>query len=462
MYPPSFPTSNQGISASDQLLAGAAAADITPQTGAFLYGYPHKDRISTSVHDPLYASALYLNDGDTSAMFLSADLIWLPRKLIKRVRQRVSAVADIPAGNVMITASHTHSGPVTSAMLSNESDPVVPDPAPDYLTRLEATLENIASQAVEHAQHAQVCFSVADGTGLGTNRRDPNGPSFLQVPVVGLRSVSTGEWIALMVVCAMHPTVLHEDSTVISGDFPGLARLHLWRALARHGLPFMYHMGAGGNQSPRHVTCGNTIDEADRLGALLCDAIVRTLNEARVIEHPSIECLSQHITLPTRIFPDPDESARQLTTAKQRVEQLRHTCACPTTIRTAECDVFGAEEALTLSRAAEDGRLEAAAEACLPAEVQVIRIGPLCLVGWPGEVFVEYALEVMDQFDRVFVITLANGELQGYLVTAKAVEEGGYEASNALFRSPESGRMLVDTTIELLRRIGAAPQVGKA
>jgi neutral ceramidase len=48
------------------------------------------------------------------------------------------------------------------------------------------------------------------------------------------------------------------------------------------------------------------------------------------------------------------------------------------------------------------------------------------------------------------VISLANGELQGYMVTEEAAREGGYEALNSFF-GPHSGRMLVDVTLELLR-----------
>ena len=39
--------------------AGAAQVDVTPDSPQFLYGYPHCERISTGVHDPLLASALY-------------------------------------------------------------------------------------------------------------------------------------------------------------------------------------------------------------------------------------------------------------------------------------------------------------------------------------------------------------------------------------------------------------------
>ncbi len=69
-------------------------------------------------------------------------------------------------------------------------------------------------------------------------------------------------------------------------------------------------------------------------------------------------------------------------------------------------------------------------------------------MGWPGEIFVEYALTVKTQCPDTYIISLANGELQGYIVTEEAAREGGYEASNGLF-GPEAGQMLVEATLDL-------------
>ncbi len=71
-------------------------------------------------------------------------------------------------------------------------------------------------------------------------------------------------------------------------------------------------------------------------------------------------------------------------------------------------------------------------------------------MAWPGEIFVEHALAVKARFDDTFVISLANGELQGYIVTEDAAREGGYEAANSIF-GPQSGKILVDATLTILQ-----------
>jgi neutral ceramidase len=65
--------------------------------------------------------------------------------------------------------------------------------------------------------------------------------------------------------------------------------------------------------------------------------------------------------------------------------------------------------------------------------------------------FVDYALQIKKQFADTFVISLANGELQGYIVTAEAAAAGGYEAANALY-SHRSGELLVQETSRLLQK----------
>jgi hypothetical protein len=436
------------------LTAGAATADITPTDSQFLFGYPHVARFSTGVHDPLLASALYLHDGAAAVLLVATDMIFVPKTLAARARRRIAAATGVPATHVLITATHTHSGPSTVKYLSNEADAVVPDPDPRFLQRFEDGIVAAATAARAAARPAQVGLAIADGSAAGGNRRDPSGPSNPRVPVLAVRATGDGSTeedvlIALMVVCHMHPTVLHEDSTLISGDFPGMARQHLQETVAR-GCPVLWHTGPSGNQSPRHVTRGNTFAEAERLGKALATSIGEAYATIRYEDNVAVDCCQATIDLPLREFPSVEEAESRLKRVHARLEQLRRDGAERATVRTAECDWFGAEESLILARAARDGRLQNVAAECLPAEIQVIRVGRWTFVAWQGEVFVEFGLAVEQSRPDTFMIALANGELQGYLVTAEAVAEGGYEALNGLFRSPESGDLLVQRTLEML------------
>lgn len=434
---------------------GVAEADLTPQAPAFLFGYPRVPRMSTGVNDPLLASAIWIETAGRACLFIGCDLILLTKAMTTRLRASLAESLGLPTERIMISATHTHSGPVMSRMVSNAADPVVPDPDGAYLADVAAAIESAAHAARGSAEPATLRWATIESVGLGGNRRDPAGPTLPQWPVVYAERSADGTPLAAMSVCAMHPTVLHEDSTLISGDFPGLARQALKSAWGDRAV-YLHHMGASGDQSPRHVTRANTMAEARRLGDLLAERLVDAKHTAQMLE-PTLNAASVEVDLPMRDLPSVQDAMDRLAQAEARYRSLQ--AAGGPAARTAETDWFGAEETLTLAKAAAEGRLGDAVSACMPAEVQVIWLGEFCIVGWPGEVFVQYALDLQERAAgsgssiTPHVVTLANGDLQGYVVTEQAVREGFYEAGNAVFDGPESGRLLIDTTLGLLARM---------
>ncbi len=433
------------------LIAGAATADVTPEDAQFLFGYPHVRRYSTGVHDRLLSSALFLSDGATPLLWVANDVIYISRQTARRVRDRIERETGVPAANMMITATHTHSGPLTADTLSNEGDAVVPKTDPRYVEHLENGIVRAAVQAFRSARPAEIGFATADGSCVGTNRHDPAGPSDPEVPVVAVRERGGGAFVAAMVVCSMHPTVLHEDSTLVSGDFPAMTRQFLQEHVLGKGCPVVYHTGPCGNQSPRHVTRANTFAEATRLGETLGRSIGNVISSIEYASDIVLGCHRAFVYLPPRDFPTVVQARKQLDAAVKRLAALRQSQADRREVRTAECDWFGAEETLALAQAAEEGRLQAAVAAVTPAEIMLMRVGPRIFAGWPGECFVEFALKVKAQCPDCCVISLANGELQGYLVTEEAMQKRWYEAMNSLFASPEAGMILVNVTLEMLR-----------
>jgi neutral ceramidase len=436
--------------AAPSMLAGAATVDITPAGSVFLFGYPQVPRMSTGVHDPLQCAALFLRRGDDRTLWLANDVAFFSRAFVAGVRQRIQAACGVPAPAILIAATHTHSGPVTADQLSNAADPIVPRADPKFLAWVADQMVAAAVAAVRAAEPAEIALTIARPVGVGSNRHDPAGPAEPEVPVLVVRSLATRQPLGCVLVHAMHPTVLHEDSTLISGDFPHFARE--W--LRNHGLlrscAVLYLQGASGNQSPRHVTRANTFAEAQRLGELLGRAVGEAIAAASFRADAPIRVLQRTLSLEPRRFPAPAEAHRAVTAARARFEQLKANGAARQAVRTAECDVFGAEETAQLAKAAADGGLAVAIGACLPAEIQLIQIGGWNFVAWPGEFFVEYALEVKARAPGAVVMTLANGELQGYIATEEADQRGYYEARNAIFAA-SNGRRFVDATLALLQ-----------
>ncbi|MCX6950608.1 MAG: hypothetical protein NTV51_00230 [Verrucomicrobia bacterium] len=361
----------------------------------------------------------------------------------------VTAETGVPEEAILITATHTHSGPVMVDHVSNAADPTVPRADPAYLAFARGKMVEAARNAVETARPAECGLVVAWAQGVGGNRHDPAGPAAAEVPVLLVRARDGQIMIAGLLVYAMHPTVLHEDSTLVSGDFPHFTRRFLQQRLLGEACPVLYHNGASGDQSPRHFTRGNTLAEARRLGELLGQAVLEALPAITYRSDVPIAVRRRLVDLAPRQMPTPESAHWALTQARERFGRVKNEGAPPAVVRTAECDVFGAEETVELALAAGDGRLAAAVAACSPAEIQVVEIGHWRFVGWPGEFFVEYALEVKRRAPGTFVITLSNGELQAYIVTAEAARRSFYEATNAIF-APENGPRIVDATLALI------------
>ena len=428
--------------------AGAATADISPATSQFLCGYPHVERWSTGLHDPLTSSAMALDDGQTCLILVANDILYVPKSIVARARQRIAGATGVPESRIMITATHTHSGPVVQNRGPGSYDHVVPDADPAYLAILENGIVQAGETAFWARRPAEIGMAIARVEGIGTNRRDPAGPADPEIPVFVARDPRTRAFIGIMEIYAMHPTVLHEDSRLVSGDFPAMGRQYLQQALGAK-IPVLHHMGASGKQSPRHCVRGQTFDEAVRLGTILGKAVETAIASIAYQPHLPLAAVQTAIEYPLRDLPDVAAAAAKVEAVRAKFARQQQDGTPRAIVRTTECDLFGAEASHALAQSKASGRIDEALQRCMPAEIQLLRIGPWAVVGWQGEVFIEYALAIRQANPDVFVCTCANGSMAGYIATEQAAAEGGYEASTSLF-STDSGKLLVAATQRLL------------
>ncbi|WP_419212094.1 neutral/alkaline non-lysosomal ceramidase N-terminal domain-containing protein [Maribacter sp. X9] len=433
-----------------KLIVGAAIIDVTPKKPMFLHGYPHVERTSEGTHDPLYASALIIDNGENQIGFCAVDVIFISKEITKRVRELVEKSTGIAGKNLMISASHTHSGPVTVTDIFY--DPVVPAADPEYIQYLISKIVQAFVEAFKNKRQCKLAVTTADSTGVGGNRHSISGVTDAEVPVVVLKDFMTDEIFALSVIHCMHPTVLHEDSKLFSADFPGFTREFISDSLGEN-VVLLYQTGPSGNQSPRHFIESNTFDEAKRLGDLLGNRIVKSvlrLNESDYQDWCSLHIQSVEVNLPRKEFMPLIDAERKVASAKDKLDTMRRNNADAKEIRTVECDWFGAEENLKLVKMMVNGDLENVYRDVLPAEVDTVTVDKFHFVFLPGEFFVEYSLSIKEAAsEKVFVSTLSNGVIGGYIVTEEAEADGGYEASNSIF-SAKGGKVIVETVHKML------------
>ena len=92
------------------LRAGVGQADITPRTGYYLGGWTRQDRVAQGQHTRLWARALVLQRGDRKVALVALDLFMVPGGLVKHVGDAL-ARRGFSESNLLVSASHTHSGP---------------------------------------------------------------------------------------------------------------------------------------------------------------------------------------------------------------------------------------------------------------------------------------------------------------------------------------------------------------
>ncbi len=433
------------------LKAGVAIVDISPGPGIELAGYPHHPRHNTGIHDPLYAGCVCLDDGSTKLAIISMDLLMYSKTAVRALREEASLLTGIPARNIMILCSHTHSGPWTSGRLDLEALEQGLEPDAAYMAELRGKLVRLVAEAWEKKFDA--ALGVGAGfcgreQGVGGNRRNPNEIADPEVWTLGVKDAS-GNLRGCLVKYTLHPTFLHSDNFQVSADYPGCIRAYF--AEKNPDMVFMFAQGPSGNQSPRYFRSGKTYDEAIRVGRAIGAEADRVLSGLEYRGDLSLLCVSTEIDLELRALPPRGEAERHVAAARSEWESIKATSAVERDIWNAELRLLGAEDTLGYLLLKEKGESLHLLDDEMPAEIQVIGIGDARIVGVPGELFVELGITIQYRapFESVFVAELANGCLPGYACTARAYAQGGYEAGTSLL-SGAAGEQIVDAAVDLL------------
>ena len=209
--------------------AGVAITDITPKQGLELAGYPHYPRNNTGAHDTLYASCMYLSDEKNEIAMVTLDILFFSKIHVKEVRKRVEKACGIAGSNVMISCSHTHSGPWASGRLDIESLEAGKEQPKEYVEELITKITELIVKAKEESFEAKFASGTAlcgAESGVGGNRRLPGGP---HDPLVSVMAVKDMQDVVrgIFVNYTLHPTFIHEWSTVCTADYPAYLRVQL-------------------------------------------------------------------------------------------------------------------------------------------------------------------------------------------------------------------------------------------
>jgi hypothetical protein len=284
--------------------AGGAVRSIMPAAPLPVSGGMGVPVPTTGALGELTARAAVVKQGETCVAFLGLDLLGFPGVLCDRVRERVP---DIPAANILIGSTHTHSAPDCYAF-----------PAPELPEGHTADLEYIdhvvaqASAALQAAYTSLRPAVLRVGTDEAAERIAYNfyAPELYDRRMSVLQAVGHDHrTIFTLVNYAIHPEVLGADQGVMSPDAIGPMVEKIEDELG--GTAVFINGAQGGmvtadnrilDQPVNPVAAvwedANTWDECRRIGGLMADEAIRIIGAARVQNAPAVTCRQRTISIP--------------------------------------------------------------------------------------------------------------------------------------------------------------------
>jgi hypothetical protein len=417
-----------------QLRAGVAKVNITPDVQAMqvpLGGYTARKAVpATGVHDPVYARALVLSNGETKVGIVSVDLCFLPADIRAEVLKRVQA-SGMPgwdAAHLFLAATHSHTAPDPLAMHRGNTFSMKGWPRFDARL-LTFTADRIAEAIVtadKRQTSARMGSAVTPAKGWNRNRRGETTTD----PDLTLLKIThdDGRPLAVVVVFAAHPTLYDDKMLAISADWPGAMEQEVEKSWNSGEAVCLFLNGAEGDASPDGMAGQTPEEKIADYGANLAKIVTRLLKVADAKSDVPLAAWTQPVNLPPR---KPNAlfllAAAQFGASVQQAKQL--------------------------------------VNGLMPEQTQLsfVRVGDLLLMGFPCEPTGELGLEAKAAarkagFGTPAVVALVNDWL-AYALTPEQYRAGKYEAGMSFYGDQLGPILLValEAGLHAPVRMAAAP-----
>jgi hypothetical protein len=406
--------------------AGFSQCSITPEVDLCMGGYRLRRGTALGTHDDLKATCSVLSDGSTDLVLVSLDLLCLWQDLIDVIKLDINEHTGLSPQHILITCTHTHSGPDTIRMSGGGEQ------IESYLSGLVVKVISLVQEAFSRMENVNVSYLITDVNEVAFNRRLSlkDGSYAINIDYVEEWNIeSRGDTDPAA--CA----ILFENESGVSGVIVNFT-LHPTVEAIPGGPVVSFFNGAFGNinQIRRPGEWIATFEEARRIGETIAGMFINNLDRRKTIEKPAIKVRRMKIDIPRRAaVPTTKPHAGKQPAAADR----RDLQASGSTFLTPEKERLYVIEASTLTDLASD-----------TVELQLFRMGPIEIIALPGEIFVEYGLELKRRSGDFHCLVFGNSNgYIGYVPTREAFGEGGYETRLSLSSRlvPEAGENILKT-----------------
>ncbi len=428
-----------------ELEAGEGVVDTTPPLGIEMAGFHRplgKERRIAGIRQQTAARALVLRLGEVQAALVSLDICGVSAEMTARVQQRIAGQLGIPASNIHLSATHTHSMPTFRYLRQWGAI------SPEYMESVETKIVQAVQLAQADLAPAKLSLGKSQAPGASNNRTTKTWKTEEQFSG---DSTDAERWLDTMVHVlhferargkrsllwyhfSAHPVCYHDDQA--GPDWPGLVA-DLVRQ--QHKLTPSFLQGHSGD-----VNAGDAehwIGTPENTAGPVAAAIGRSLDSARSVRIDCLRMRSQPVPLPL----DRERFAQWLAAYRQDPEK---------------CNTGPWVDARFAKAWFQSASQRDASQARTMVPMAAMQLGELGMVFHPAELYSGYGL--MIQRDSPLANTLVVGytnDLVGYLPDPAAYEAGDYSAITVPKIiglppfAPTAGRELTSSAVALLKQV---------
>ena len=422
-------------------VAGGAKVDITPSVSDL-------QRPSDIIRGKLYVRAIYASDGRNSTAIVSMDTHC---HALDGVIREIGAKAGVPAANVIISSTHTHSGGTAGIGRDN-----IPTEA-----QIQAAIVKAVCDAKAAARPARVGYG-RRSLDLNVNRDNYNefqeweqGPNWSAPASKDLTVISfLGEDdvpIAVYMNYGMHP-VNFFMSGVVSADFPGDACALIEKVFGEQTVA-VFSQGASGDVNP----------------ALAYTDIFQETEQVKGVRRPH-RATRGALDLSTKAVPE-DQAAIHKAMVDRKDEYVRMLgnaggfkaleimlfdtqYEVDPTIRGAETVIAvpGRRRLDTTGRENYDPGYEPADDVHIG--VGLVRLGDIALVSVSGEIYTEIGLRLKHELpaSKLMIVALADGPFEsGYIYSDNAASHLTFQVIGSRLQPGHAEKEITEAAKRLIK-----------
>jgi hypothetical protein len=423
------------------LKCGMSEVIITPELGACIPGYL-TERKATGIKDELYAKAMVLSKDNYVLALIAMDILDIERNTVMEIRERVHNLTGIPPENIMVCATHTHTGAAVVNSFVTKADQ-------EYLSFLVRKASDAALIAYNRLKPAKIGCGAGVEKDIAFNRRyfmkdgrvltnpgimnplidRPAGPTDPEVIVLRIDDFDDNP-IGVVTNYTCHLDVV--GGTEYCADYAGELSRVLKKALA-NDMVSIFLTGASGNINHIDVNgnTGKNPEHYKKMGRILAGEVIKVREKINTADE--LMLYAESITTPI--------VKRQLSEDDFKAAiNIIHTHSQN------DNDRIFAKEVLEFQKIEPE---------FFDVEVQTLKIGDASITGLSGDVFTEFGLEIKEKsLNKYNMISTHTNGRNGYIPTKDAFNQGGYEVrtsrSNKLER--DAGYKMVNNALILLSK----------